>query len=64
MAGRQRQPLGAEQVLQEVGLQALLEDREAGARTDVAAERDAHARRDVAPQREQPDPRAALLVGQ
>ena len=50
----QRQPVGAEQVLQEVGLQALLEDREPGARTDVAAERDAHARRDVAPQREHP----------
>ena len=50
----QRQPVGAEQVLQEVGLQALLEDREPGARTDVAAECDAHARRDVAPQREHP----------
>ena len=47
-AGCQRQPLVAEQLLQEVGLQALLEQGEAGAGADVGAQRDAHARLDVA----------------
>ena len=51
MSGRPSVP---EQRLHEVGLQPLLEQREAGAGADVGAERDPDAVLDVAAQREQP----------
>jgi len=43
VARTKREAVVAEQPLHEVGLQTLLEQRESGARADVAAERDAYA---------------------
>ena len=54
MAGRQPVPLGAEQLLAEVGLQALLEEAEPRAGADVGAERDADAVRQVRAEGEVP----------
>ena len=61
---RERGPVGAEQLLHEVGLQPLPEQREARARADVGAQRDPDAALDVPAQREQPAAQRALLVGQ
>ena len=49
-----RCPSRPEQLLGEVGLQALLEQREPGARADVGAERHPDAEREVGAEREQP----------
>ncbi len=51
---RQAVALAAEQLLGEVRLQALLEQREAGARADVRTERDPDAERQVRAEREHP----------
>jgi hypothetical protein len=45
--------VGAAQLLHEVGLQALLEQRRPGAGADIAAERHAHARGQMPVEREQ-----------
>ena len=50
----QRQTLGAEQLLGEVGLQCLLEQGEPGAAADVGTQRDLGTVLDVAAEREQP----------
>ena len=61
---RQRQPVGAEELLDEVGLQPLLEQEEPGAGADIGAQRHTDAVLDVPAQREQPAAQGGLLVGQ
>ena len=56
--------LAAEQLLGEVGLQPLLEQREAGPGADVGAERDPDAEGQVRASGNRPLPRAAFEVGQ
>ena len=64
VGGREPVSRGPEQLLDEVRLQPLLEEREARARPDVGAERYADAEREVSRSGNSPLPSAALLVGQ
>ena len=63
VGGGERQARVAEQLLDEVGLQALLEEREARAGTDIRPERHAHPVLDVVTQREEATAQGGVARG-